>query len=106
MNLCTPHIQKVDLLQLSFDRLSRAHDPSCVEKKEEELLLRDQADEPTDHKIYFMDKQMEEIAAMIVNNHTILQEVGWDRSQIEMIGKDLTRIIMSSIKFENPFLIV
>ena len=91
MNLCAPHIQKVDLRQLSFDRLSRAHDPSCVEKIEEELLLRDQADEPTDHKIYFRDEQIEEIAAMIVNNHTILQEVGWDQSQIEMIGKDLTK---------------
>ena len=49
-----------------------------MEKKEEELLLRDQADEPTDYKIYSMDEQIEEIAAMIVNNHTILQEVGWD----------------------------
>ena len=86
MNLCAPHIQKVDLRQLSFDRLSRAHDPSCVE-----LFLRDQADEPTDYKIYSMDEQIEEIAAMIVNNHTILQEVGWDWSQIEMIGKDLTK---------------
>ena len=89
-NICAPHIKKVDIRQLSFDGLARAHKPSWVDKKEEELLLKDQTDDPNDHKIY-SSEQIEELASMIVTNHTILQEVGWDPDQIEMICKDLKK---------------
>ena len=89
-NLTAPHIRFVDVRCLTFADLAQAHKPEWVQDKEESLDPEFEQEEPPAIEKKFTPEQIEEIANHI-NTTTIINDVGSDPKQIDLICRDLCK---------------